>query len=61
MEELLVTTKSAVLVYFFLIYCVVLFWVLRRKNRDRLESHRYIPFREDNDTNKQSYRRCRDA
>ena len=47
MEWFTAFSKSAVLVYFFLIYCGALFWALRRKNRERLESHRDIPFRED--------------
>ncbi|MBI2413685.1 MAG: cbb3-type cytochrome c oxidase subunit 3 [Deltaproteobacteria bacterium] len=47
MEEFTAFSKSAVLVYFFIIFCAVSFWALRRKNRERLESHREIPFRED--------------
>ncbi|HHL39227.1 MAG TPA: cbb3-type cytochrome c oxidase subunit 3 [Deltaproteobacteria bacterium] len=47
MEEIVIMSKSAATVYFFLVYCAILFWVLRGKNRKRLEEHRHIPFRED--------------
>lgn len=57
MEELLITTKSVALVYFFLLYCLILFWVLRKKNRTRLEEHRFIPFADDHQT--EAGERCR--
>lgn len=47
MEDFIAFSKSAVLVYFFVIFCAVSFWALRRKNRERLESLKNIPFHED--------------
>lgn len=47
MEELLILTKSFTTVYFFLIFCGILFWTLRGKNKEKLESYREIPFIED--------------
>ncbi len=46
MERFLVVSKSAVLVSFFLTYCGILYWVLRRKSK-RLEEYRKIPLSED--------------
>lgn len=47
MDELLIITKSFATVYFFLIFCGILFWTLRGKNREKLEGYRDIPFKED--------------
>ncbi len=47
MEEMLSLSKTFSLVYFFIIYCCILFWVFRKKNRKRLEEHRHIPLAED--------------
>ena len=47
MDELLIITKSFTTVYFFLIFCGILFWTLRKKNKEKLESYRDIPFQED--------------
>lgn len=47
MDELLIITKSFTTVYFFLIFCGILFWTLRGKNREKLEGYRNIPFQED--------------
>ncbi|HLB05807.1 MAG TPA: cbb3-type cytochrome c oxidase subunit 3 [Thermodesulfobacteriota bacterium] len=47
MEELLILTKSFTTVYFFLIFCGILFWTLRGKNKEKLEGHKNIPFQED--------------
>ena len=47
MDELLVITKSFTTVYFFLIFCGILFWTLRRKNKEKLEGYKNIPFQED--------------
>ncbi|MDO8445205.1 MAG: cbb3-type cytochrome c oxidase subunit 3 [Deltaproteobacteria bacterium] len=47
MDELLVITKSFTTVYFFLIFCGILFWTLRGKNKEKLEEYRNIPFQEE--------------
>ncbi len=47
MEELLILTKSLTTVYFFLIFCGILFWTLRGKNKEKLEGYKNIPFQED--------------
>ncbi len=47
MEELLILTKSFTTVYFFLIFCGILFWTLRGKNKEKLEGYKNIPFQED--------------
>ncbi|MBI5642495.1 MAG: cbb3-type cytochrome c oxidase subunit 3 [Deltaproteobacteria bacterium] len=47
MEEYVIYSKSFLLVYFFIIYCAILFWALRKKNKKRLEGLKDIPFLED--------------
>ena len=47
MEKLLILTKASSLVYFFLIYCGVLYWVFRKKNKSRFEDYAKIPLKED--------------
>lgn len=47
MEGLLVITKSFTTVYYFFIFCGILFWALRGKNKEKLEKYRNIPFLED--------------
>lgn len=47
MDELLIITKSFTTVYFFLVFCGILYWTLRRKNREKLEGYRNIIFKED--------------
>lgn len=47
MEEILILTKSFVTVYFFLIFCGILFWTLRGKNKEKLEGYKNIPFQEE--------------
>ena len=47
MEKLLIWTKASTLVYFFLIYCGVLFWVFRGKNKKKFEEYGNIPLEED--------------
>lgn len=47
MDTLLVITKSFTTVYFFLIFCGILFWTLRGKNKKKLEGYKNIPFQED--------------
>lgn len=47
MDELLVITKSFTTVYFFLIFCGILFWTLRGKNKEKLEGYKNIPFQEE--------------
>lgn len=47
MDELLIITKSFTTVYFFLIFCGILFWTLRKKNKEKLEAYKNIPFIED--------------
>jgi len=46
-ETLLYITKSSVLVYFFLIFCGIIFWTFRTGNKERFERYRKIPFLED--------------
>ncbi len=47
MEQFLEMSKPLVLVVFFVFYCAVFFWAYRRKNRERHEAHKQIPFLED--------------
>lgn len=47
MEELLIITKSFTTVYFFVIFCGILYWTLRKKNKEKLESYKNIPFQEE--------------
>ncbi|MBI1911964.1 MAG: cbb3-type cytochrome c oxidase subunit 3 [Deltaproteobacteria bacterium] len=47
METYLEMTKPFILIVFFIFYCAVFFWAYRRKNRERLEEHKNIPFLED--------------
>ncbi|MCK4846664.1 MAG: cbb3-type cytochrome c oxidase subunit 3 [Deltaproteobacteria bacterium] len=47
MEDLLIFTKAGALVYFFLIYCAILFWVFRGKNKTKFEEYAKIPLKED--------------
>ena len=47
MEKLLILTKASTLVYFFLIYCGVLYWVFRKKNKKKFEDYGNIPLKED--------------
>jgi len=47
MEDILLITKSFTTVYFFLIFCGIIFWTLRKKNKEKLERYKNIPFQED--------------
>ena len=45
MDTLLVITKSFTTVYFFLIFCGILFWTLRGKNKKSWKGIRIYRFR----------------
>lgn len=49
MKELFASADAGTisLLFFFIIFSGVTIWAYRPKNRDRLESYREIPFRED--------------
>lgn len=47
MESFLTVSKTLVLVAFFLVYCGVLAYLYRGRNRKKIEEHRNIPFLED--------------
>lgn len=47
MEEILVYTKSGVLVYFSLIFLGIVVWTFMKRNKKNFEEARLIPLNED--------------
>lgn len=42
-----IISKQFALIYFFIIFCGILFWAFRGKNKDRFEEGRHMPLKED--------------
>lgn len=40
------------LIIFFVIFCGIVVWALRPKNKEHIESHKYIPLAEESDEHK---------
>ncbi len=47
MNEILVYTKSGVLIYFVIIFAGIVWWTFSKKNKKKFEESRQIPLNED--------------